>query len=367
MEENNNIKLAFAAFQPSVLSNMPEYKENEQKAKDYVTLGNNDDYANYIWDKYLECTDLQTIVNGTADFAVGNGIRCNIPGFEKKANNRGETWNYIAGRCFVDYILYGAFYLQVIRNKGGKPGEVYWLDYRYVRSNKKNDVFYYNEDYGKKYGRTSKSLTYPRYIPNGEAPTSVIMVKNPYSRNVYGTPVWIGALKSVLTQIEIDRFHLNEICNNFVGSAVINFNNGTPTDEQKKEIEKSVAEKFTGSENAGRFILSFNNGRTNETTIQRVGTDDFADRYNALADQTEARIFSAFGASPNLFGITTDNKGFAEEQYEESFRLYNRTRVRPIQQKFSDTCDYIFGQEASITIDPFSVNEGNNDEETNVQ
>ena len=365
--KENKVNVAFAAFGPSIESLVPVYKENVQRSKDYVTLGNNDDYANYLWENYLNSVTLQTIVNGTSDFAVGNGVHCNIPGFDKKANNRGETWNYIAGRCFVDYILYGAFYLQVIRNKAGKVGEVYWLDYRFVRSNEKNNVFYYNEDFGKKYGRSSKSLTYPKYMPDSNAATSVIMVKNPYSRTVYGTPVWISALNSVLTEIKIGTFHLNEISNNFMGGVLINFNNGTPTDEQKKEIEKNIMEKFCGAENAGRTVISFNNGRVNEATIQRIATNDFADRYNALAEQTESRIFSAFGASPNLFGISTDNKGFAEEQYEESFRLYNRTRVRPIQQKFSDICDYIFGVEGSITIDPFSVNEGNNDEERNVQ
>jgi len=367
MEEQKQINVAFAAFQPSVVANIPSYKENENKSKDIVSLGNDDAYANFLWDIYLNCTDLQTIINGTSDFAVGNGIRCNVPGFEKSLNNRGESANYVLGRAFTDYFLYGACYFEVIRNKGGKPGEIYWLDYRYVRTNKKNTVFYYNENYGQKYGRTGDALIFPKFMPDATASTSVVMVKNPYSRSVYGTPVWVSSLRSVLTEIEIDKYHLNEICNNFVGSAIINFNSGTPTDEQKKEIEKNISEKFTGSENAGRFVLSFNNGRVNETTIQRIATDDFADRYNALSEQSRSRVFSAFGASPNLFGVPTDNKGFTEEQYEESFRLYNRTRVRPVQIRMSDTFDYIFGVEGSLTIDPFSVNEGNNDEETNVQ
>lgn len=353
----DKVQLSFVALEPYVAKNIPEYKELDNRNKNYVVLGDWDDYPIWQYNCYLNCPILGTIVNGTADFVAGNDIVCQVPGFEKTVNRKGETARDVIGRCAVDYMIYGGFYLQVIRNAGGKISEIYWLDYRYVRTDKYNECFWYSEDFGKKYGRTSKALVYPKFMEKGIEPTSVLFVKSKTSRGVYGTSPWNSCIKSVVTSIKVDEFHLNEISNNFTASAVINFNNGIPTDEQKKEIEKSITEKFTGSENAGRFVLSFNQTRDNMTTIQRIDEDGFDKRYDALAKHTQSQIFAALGANPNLFGIPTENNGFSNEEYEESFRLYNRTRVRPIQQLMTDSFDRIFGVRDSLTIVPFSMDE----------
>ncbi len=359
----NKVQVSFVSLEPYATKAYPVYKEIENR-KDYISQGDWDDYPLFQYDCYLKCPILNTIVNGTADFITGNDVICQVPGFEKSINRKGETANDIIGRCAVDYMLYGAFYLQIIRDNRGKVAEIYWLDYRYVRTDKYNECFWYSEDFGKKYGRTSKALVYPRFMEDSLEPTSIMMVKSKVSRGVYGTSSWGSCLSSVITEIEIDKYHLNEITNNFTASAIINFNNGTPTDEQKKEIEKNVIEKFTGSENAGRFVLSFNNSKDNMTTIQRLGEDGFDKRYDALSKHVNQQIFTAFGANPNLFGIPTENNGFSNEEYEESFRLYNRTRVRPIQQVITDAFDKIFGVTNSLSITPFSMDENKTQEET---
>lgn len=354
--ENNKVQVSFVALGPYMTSNIPIYKEIESADK-WVKLGDTDDYPVYQYSLYSDCPILHTIVDGTADFVSGNDVICNVPGFEKSVNRMGETAREVIAKCAVDYMIFGAFYLQVIRDGFGKVSEVYWLDYRYVRSSKYNEAFWYSEEFGKKYGRTSKALVYPRFIPGGDVDSSVIMVKSKTSRGTYGTAPWNAALKDINTMIEISKFHLNEVSNNFTASAVINFNAGTPTDEQRKEIEKDIIEKFTGSENAGRFVLSFNNTKDNATTIERLDEDNFDERYQALSKHTQQQIFAALGANPNLFGIPTENNGFSNEEYEESFRLYNRTRVRPIQQLITDVFDKIFGVANSLEIVPFSLDE----------
>ena len=44
--------------------------------------------------------------------------------------------------------------------------------------------------------------------------------------------------------------------NGLAPSMLINFNNGTPNQEQRELIEQRIAQKFSGSSNAGKFILS---------------------------------------------------------------------------------------------------------------
>ena len=139
---------------------------------------------------------------------------------------------------------------------------------------------------------------------------------------------------------------------------IVNFNNGVPDDGTKAEIEKDFTEKFTGSQNAGRVMFSFNTDRTNAVSITEPKVDNFGERYAALSKHTSRQIFTAFRATPVLFGIPTDNNGFAADDYENAFRLYNRTMVRPVQRKICDAFDRIFGAQGVLTIVPFSLDEG---------
>ena len=139
---------------------------------------------------------------------------------------------------------------------------------------------------------------------------------------------------------------------------IINFNNGNPNEDQKKEIEQDIIEKFSGFQNAGRFLVSYNDSAENATTIERLNGDDFDEKYSALSERSKEQIFTAFRATPNLFGFPNQTTGFNEQEYASSFKLYNRTVVRPIQNAIADAFDKILGQTGSITIEPFSI-EGN--------
>ena len=140
-----------------------------------------------------------------------------------------------------------------------------------------------------------------------------------------------------------------------MGSYVINFNNGAPTQEMKREIERDVNEKFAGKSNAGRIMLSWNDSKDVEPTVQRLEQDDFGQRYKSLAGHCRQQIFTAFRANPNLFGIPTENLGFSEEEYDSAFRLYNRTAVRPVQRVICEAFERIYGQPNVITIAPFTL------------
>lgn len=364
MEEK--IKLGFAAINKTFESKIPSNKEGDGRGKQFVTWGDTDEYPIFLYQLYQDCPIVSTVINGTTDFVCGNSVKPNVTGFEY-ANKKGETWEELFSKLACDYLTFGIAYIQVIRNNRGEISEFYHLDSRYVRSDEHNEMFFYNKEFGKKWSRSNKTLIYPKFVKDAvDVPSSVICIKTPFSRGVYGIPVWGSAVKSVMTEIGIDSFHLNELDNNFSASAIINFNNGTPSEDQIDEIEQSVEEKFTGAENAGRFLLSFNNGKDNATTVERLNTDDFDKRYESLAKKTQQQIFTAFGANPNLFGIPTENNGFSNEQYEESFRLYNRTRVRPIQKRLIDAIDKAFGQMGTLTIDPFTLADNNN-EDNNVQ
>ncbi len=160
---------------------------------------------------------------------------------------------------------------------------------------------------------------------------------------------------------KIEEMHLNSLDNNFMASYIINFLNGIPSDEQKAEIEKNIQEKFCGSENAGRMVLNFANGKDNAAEVQKLEVSDFADKYNAAATRSREQIYAAFRMIPQVCGIMSVSTGFNTQEFQEAFKLVNRTVVRPVQMKIADAFDKVFQTQGSITIEPFSIE--NNDED----
>jgi hypothetical protein len=185
--------------------------------------------------------------------------------------------------------------------------------------------------------------------------SSILFVKNVHTQ-VYPAPLYAASVKACEIERQIDTFHLSDIQNHFVSSAIVNFNNGDPGDEMKQEIEEAFNEKFTGASNGGRVMLSWNKNKESATDIVEFKMEDFGERYKALSQHSRTQIFTSFRAIPLLFGLTSEaNTGFSTDEFEQSFKLYNRTQIQPVQQMICDTYDKIYGQSGVLTIKPFSM------------
>lgn len=353
MESSN--KYAFAALAPYIQHNKVENVEKQVNGKDFIMWGNDNRYPEYLYGLYENCATLQSVINGTADFICGNEIKF----FKTVVNNNGETIYDIVRKIVIDDLIFGGYAFQVIKNPFGTPVEIYWVDFSKLRSNEDNTVFFYSDDWSKSAGRV-KCVMYPKWGKDDENPTSIFYYKGEKSRKTYPTPIYNAAIDACEIERKINEFHLNEISNNFLTSKIINFNNGVPDDDLKNQIEKSINEKFSGSENAARLMVSFNDNKDCETTVTSLGEDGFADRYAALSKRVVSQIFTAFRATPNLFGLPTETTGFNEQEYESSFKVYNRTSVRPVQKQIVETFEKVFGQKDIMSIEPYSLE--NNEE-----
>ena len=351
LKKNN---LAFAALNPYVTTNIVENVEKEVSGRDFIAWGTDNRYPNYLFSLYEDCATLQSIINGTTDFVCGNEITCNFPRFAKTVNKNGETIFDIIQRISTDCLIFGGFAIQVLRNVNGDISEIYWVDFTKLRSDKKNEVFFYSEDWDKSFGRV-KYITYPKFNPSDSNATSIFYYKGNKTRTTYPVPLYNAAITSCELEKKINDFHLNEISNNFLTSKIINFNSGVPDDDLKNEIERNINEKFSGAENAGRILISFNNNKESETTVADIPQDSFAVRYDALQKRCREQIFLAFRAQPIIFGLQKENNGFSQDEYLQAFALYNRTVVQPIQQVIIKTLDKILGIEDSLAIEPFSI------------
>lgn len=368
-KQNNSRRSAFsfAAIDSYVETNIVSPVEKVIAGRDMVEWGTRNAYPDYLLDLYNNVPTLRSIINGNIDYVAGDDVTI-MPLQEEftnqEMNRRGDTIREQVKDIAKDFEIYGGFALQVIRNLAGEVAEVYYIDMRYLRTNKEGDVFYYSEKWGKS-SRTDM-VVYPAFLPKIEweklsdeernrHASSILFVKNVHTQ-VYPAPLYAASVKACEIERLIDEFHLSDINNHFVSSAIINFNNGDPGQEIKSEIERDFNEKFCGASNGGRVAFSWNPNKETATDIVEFKMEDFGERYKALSQHSRTQIFTSFRAIPLLFGLTSEaNTGFSTEEFEQSFKLYNRTQIQPIQRMICDAYDKIYGQRGVLTIRPFSL------------
>ena len=357
---------SFAAIDQYVEQNIVLPTEKIISSREWVEWGTKNAYPDYLLDLYNNVPTLRSIINGNIDYVAGDDVSITPLQEEydnQEMNKRGDSIREQVRDIAKDLEIYGGFALQVIRNLAGEVAEVYYIDMRFLRINKECDVFYYSEKWGKG-GRDV--VVYPAFMPNLDWDSlsdeerqrhvsSILFVKDVHTQ-VYPAPLYAASVRACEIERQIDEFHLSDINNHFVSSAIINFNNGDPGQEMKNEIERELNEKFTGAKNGGRMMISWNENKESATDIVEFKVEDFGERYKALSQHSRTQIFTAFRAIPLLFGLTSEaNTGFSTEEFEQSFKLYNRTQIQPVQRMICDAYDKIYGQRGVLTIRPFSL------------
>ena len=365
--ESKRSSFRFAAIDSYLETNIVLPTEKLVSGKDMVEWGTKNAYPDYLLDLYNNVPTLRAIINGNIDYITGDEVSIQPLREEyvnQEMNLMGETIREQVKEIAKDFEIFGGFALQVIRDLSGDIAEIYYIDMRFLRTNKEGDVFYYSEKWNR--GGRTDVVVYPAFMPHldwaklsdeekNRHASSILFVKNVHTQ-VYPAPLYAASVRACEIERQIDEFHLADINNHFVSSAIINFNNGDPGDEMKSEIEEELNTKFAGASNGGRIMCSWNKNKESATDIVEFKVEDFGERYKALSQHSRTQIFTAFRAIPLLFGLTSEaNTGFATEEFEQSFKLYNRTQIQPIQRLICDAYDKIYGQRGVLTIKPFSM------------
>lgn len=355
----NKTKLSFASLNPYIEVNQIRGVEKDVSGQQYVLWGVNNHFPSYLQDLYNNVSTLQTIINTCTDYTVGNGV---------ESTNMYVTDEDAEGIIYEiakSYFIYGGFALNILRNRLGEISKVCVMDFKKIRSSKDGKILFYSENYSEKPYARYNWKKYPRFNKDDKTQMSSIYYYKNSKYTTYPTPIYGAAITACEIEKSIDEYHLNAINNGFMGSVIVNLNNGVPTDEIQEEIEKNFNEKFSGKENAGRIVISYADDKEHQATIEKIDTEDFSERYKTLAERTRQTLFTAFRITPSLCGIPTENNGFSVEQYNEQFKIFNRTVIYPVQKMIIRELTKVFGNDY-FTIKPFSIDfdETNEEEKT---
>ena len=348
-------KILFRAVDQSVIADIVLPVE-EDSGRGFWKWGENNDYPQYMDGLYKDVATLKSIIDGTVDFIVGDAVHIDDVVFEVMVNDKGDTIEDLCRDLSRDYLKYGGFAINVVRNKEGGIGGLYFIPFERLRFNEDRSEIYYSRDWSKSLGRV-KYTVYPRFdITKKDANSIYVYVNN--RTDVYPSPKWAASVKAAEIERQVNDYHLNSIRNGFSASYLISMNNGVPSETEADQIELDMIEKFTGSGNGGRLVINFADDKDHSAELSKLETEDAGEKYKSLIERTKSEMFTAFRATPNLFGLPTAT-GFSNEEYMEAFKLYNRTAVRPVQNILVRTIGYITGKDLVIT--PFSLEDKKED------
>ena len=344
----------------SVTKEIPEPTIN-YKSDGWLTWGADNKYPNYLYTLYEHSSQFSSIAATMKDYVLGDEV-VNYTGMAK-VNRKGWSFDDLLEMITMDYIIFGGYAFQVIRDHNGNIAELNYIDFRTVRTNEDEDKIYVNT--GWKYNvakRGVQTKVYERFNPQAKQPNSIYYYKGHNTREVYPVPMYIAAITSLEISTQISNYHLKNILNNFTPNAIINFNSGSNLPEDvMAEAEEKVYEKFSGTDNAGNIMLSFNDDTEHATTVERLQDDGLDKKYESLSTSVKADIYSAFRINEVLVGLNKQT-GFSKTEFSEAFTLYNRTVIKPMQQDLIDSLEKVFGSKC-IEIKPFTIDWGEEKED----
>lgn len=313
----------------------------EQKNKEWVEYGVDNNYYQYLIDLYYGSPTNNSAIKGISDMIYGNGLEVvkadrHLSGYLdlKKVFHPDTLRN-----CAMDLKMLGQYAFHLVKSKDRKKyvAAHHWpiQTLRPERCDENGEIrgYYFAADWNKlKRGQKPK-----RFDAFGfdESATECIYVCRPYSTgNYYFSPVdYQGGTQYANLEIEIGNYHINNIMNGLAPSMLINFNNGQPPAEVKDMIESQIQSKFSGSSNAGKFIISFNDNVETKADITPVQLSDAHNQYQFLSTESSTKIMVSHRiTSPMLLGIK-DNSGFGNnaEELKTAAIFFDNTVIRPFQ------------------------------------
>nr|UVX78858.1 MAG: portal protein [Bacteriophage sp.] len=382
MDNSNNIKSANIRLDlKKVIDGTPINRLNPHG---WYNHGKRNDYPYRIMDLLATSPTFSACVNFAVKSICGNGIDYDTMGEDvSRMANYNCSWDEFIEAIANDYVVFGSFAFQIIKNNDNRTYSFFHTPYANIRFAKPNeegiiDTVYICSDWTEY--STKKPIPLKRFnftddetIKRGEAQIFVYERYNPLN-DIYATPSWIAATKPIMSEAEYCNYDLKSSTNSFTASGVLTFPS-TSSEEEKTLIIQQVTSMFQGSENASTVMINFaDNPDTAGIKFDKIDSLSDADAFKGANDRVVQRIVSAFNIpSKDLIGINTTGASLGGDanKLAVAYKLYealvgNKSRetiVTAINNAFK-----LNGIEVELSIKPldFSVNSNNTNTSDNV-
>lgn len=325
-------------------------KITENKREQWVDFGEDNNYYQFLIDRYNGSTTNNAVINNITKLIYGKGLTATDA--NRKPNEYAQMKMLFSKdtikKIAKDLKLLGEYNLQLIYNeKKSKIVRVEHLPTNLVRSEKCDKEGVINAIYYCDNWQDTKKFP-PKRIPlfgygSKSEKLEVLRVGNyTIGQKYYSNIDYIGGLEYATLEQEISSYLINEVQNGFSGTKVVNFNNGIGTEEQQQIISNKVKATLTGSKGK-KVIVAFNSDETKKTTVDDIPLNDAPEHYRYLSEECLAKIMLSHNVtSPLLFGIATST-GFSAnaDELRNSFILFENMVIKPFQETICDGLDKV--------------------------
>ena len=355
MDKNakENLKLKFSSIQSSQYSLRTK---GEHKDAKYIKFGADNKFPDYLIDLYNNSSTHGACINAIVEAIRGEGLVTQNEAILDRANLENESWNDIFNKIAYDYKIFGGFALEIIWSKDrSRIAEVYHIDFSYVRAKEKNHrnhvPGYFINDEWSRYGLGNQQIGDVPYLPSlnplkKKEETNQIYVFNPYrpGQKYYPLPDYVGGIRVIDLDQEVDNFHINNIKNGLAPSlSITTFTNAN--EDERAAIEGMLRTQYAGTGNAGSLMYIDVDDPANAPVITPIPQNGADDYYTTLNDVVVQKILTAHRiTSPMLLGIKSNTGlGSNAEEIETSWALFLNAVILPYQQSILAALEYILG------------------------
>lgn len=331
----------------------PDSAQFEDDKGDIVYFGQDNKFPQLLIDLYHKSSVHATAINAKHQSVIGQGLTGIDEDILKVANLEGETWNDIYSKVALDRVVYGGFALEVIWSQDRtRIAEVYHVDFSYARAKKMDDRgntpgYYIYRDWGKTRGIVphKDNLPYlPKFSRRDRTEPSQLIYFKPYTTGLdyYPLPDYMGALKTIELDTEVDNFHVNNLKNGLAPSlAITTFTDAN--EEERGEIERQLRDAYSGTDNAGSLMymdVADISQKPEITPIPQNGADGY---YNVVNDMVTQKILTGHRiTSPMLVGIKTEGQLGGRAELLDAYSHFLTTVIYPMQSDILKTFEMIF-------------------------
>jgi hypothetical protein len=328
----------------------------ENRSGKYITYGFANEYPYYLLDNYRRSSKHNAIVNGKVNYIMGGGWQAGddltveqqarfIKFFDGLSST--EDLNDITEKLVLDLELFNGFAVAVTWSKLGTIAKMEHVPFEKIRVDKEEKMFqvadWYNDDMMQLFPKVGDIEKIPAFDPENRLGKQLFYYRV-YAAGVkhYPLPEYIGGNAWIEADVQVANFHNNNLRNNFWGGYLINFNNGIPTPEEQGDIERQIKRKFSGTDNAGRFVVTFNDDAAKAPTLEPLTPSDMDKQFEILNKAIQQEIFIAHRVTnPMLFGVKTEGQLGGRNELVEAYELFKATYVNDRVRKVERMINYL--------------------------
>ena len=332
----------------------------EKPSQDWVSFGEDNLYPNYLLELFLGSAINGALIKSIGAMIYGEGLAATNAD-ESEANKESylrltellhNSGDDVLKDLAMDLKLFGGCYVNVIWSRDrSKIAKIKHIPAQYIRSGKmidgEIDTYYYSADWAK--ARKSEYRPRPYAAFNTEDRTQasqILMIRDKNPALFYGfAPDYVAATDWIQMELEIAQFHLSNITSGMTPSMHVGFSNGVPTEEERRTIERQLNSKFAGSGNAGKILITFNDGKDTAPVIEPIQMNDAQSAWVGMSKQAVNHILAGHRVtSPILFGVRAEGGGLGNnaDELRDAFSLFTNTVVIPFQNTLLKGLDKIF-------------------------